>query len=942
MKTLRSDMSQGVNAVTDRRLIPDGFAVIADNVDVRSGSARPFRIPEYQQAAPPNTVRAFQYRSKWYYSSLYRRYAAELVGEQERIYFAEEGLGHSVPQKIVNGVQAPLGTMVPLAAPSVKPSNSIVPMNVQAVFSTTSGNLTTGTYSYRVSAIIDGNIMPASGAVYVVVTGIVPGQVTLTWLPVENATGYVIYGRSAGSEQTLITLGVATSWIDVGGFSPNGAFASNYDNENPVTYVYTYVRKVGPMEDESGPSPVSITSNPVNGRMVTRLMSSDGFYTNADSYVNSTSTASSIFKNLGGFIVKSNNTILTLDSVPSPAWVNGQEIVLIGNTGSRLPANDQFELSVPTAIPTPSAPIPGTETGTTGLPAGTYIWKITAIRGQTTGLLGGVEPAETIASSSSISKTILSPKNIPLSWTTLSGTDGYRIYRSADAGTTWDRVITITGQSNSYVDTGSNEATGVTPPVTDATGTRVIVLTNINLNSYNPTDTPYKVYLAQTTITTSINTIVDGDAVLISGASQTALNGTHKATIIDNTSFTIPVFTGLNGTISSILDVPNNNFITSWRLYRLGGTGSDFLFVAEIPIEVSEYADVIPVYALGYTLPTSYTDNQGAVVIFAPPPSDAIAPTLYNGMLFMIHGNSVIWGPTGIPDAFPVAYSKSFEHRPLALWNFAGGLIILCENGLYRADGFDSSTIEFQITRANDGCIAPYSVQTVGNYLVYLAKRGIMRFDGQSSECVTEDVIPYKLIISPSDYTEPHMGQDFYWRTTDHTASYGALLAASRSPIPSIDTIAYTVSQDVPLDGPIYNVAAFAWQNKYFLYFKDDLNQGDFSFNDPPIDPDLGYISGGAGNIVGVPIPLSITDAINITGNLSGTLTSSSSHLSGDDYWSIVINNIDVTDNGDYSISGMITYSGTTDFFTESVYTITCTLGPRVHTFVLVLDYIPI
>ena len=42
MKTFKVDFSKGINVVTDRRLVPEGYVVLADNVDIRAGSMRPF------------------------------------------------------------------------------------------------------------------------------------------------------------------------------------------------------------------------------------------------------------------------------------------------------------------------------------------------------------------------------------------------------------------------------------------------------------------------------------------------------------------------------------------------------------------------------------------------------------------------------------------------------------------------------------------------------------------------------------------------------------------------------------------------------------------------------------------------------------------------------------------------------------------------------------
>ena len=100
MKTLRVDYSKGINAVTDRRLMPEGYLTIADNADLRSGSIRPFNLPSVYAGGAAvtrgwiiNTTQPtciFEYKGNWFASSHYRDYEAETVSSQNRIYFTEE------------------------------------------------------------------------------------------------------------------------------------------------------------------------------------------------------------------------------------------------------------------------------------------------------------------------------------------------------------------------------------------------------------------------------------------------------------------------------------------------------------------------------------------------------------------------------------------------------------------------------------------------------------------------------------------------------------------------------------------------------------------------------------------------------------------------------------------------------------------------------------
>lgn len=95
---------------------------------------------------------------------------------------------------------------------------------------TTGGTLANSTvYSYRVSATNSaGETLPSAAAT--VTTGATGGAHSNTVTPaaVAGATGYKIFGRTAGTELLLATRTDATPWVDTGAVTPSGALpASN-------------------------------------------------------------------------------------------------------------------------------------------------------------------------------------------------------------------------------------------------------------------------------------------------------------------------------------------------------------------------------------------------------------------------------------------------------------------------------------------------------------------------------------------------------------------------------------------------------------------------------------------------------------------------------------------------------------------------------------------
>jgi len=123
-KTFRINFEKGINVVGDKAIIPEGFATILDNVDLRSGSIRPFRSPEYQFQVTNTTARSWSYRGRWFHSDDWKDYSGEYIGGIERVYATQEG---NVATKTISGLEALLGTPRPSVASSVAKTILLAP-----------------------------------------------------------------------------------------------------------------------------------------------------------------------------------------------------------------------------------------------------------------------------------------------------------------------------------------------------------------------------------------------------------------------------------------------------------------------------------------------------------------------------------------------------------------------------------------------------------------------------------------------------------------------------------------------------------------------------------------------------------------------------------------------------------------------------------------------
>ena len=278
-KTFRIDYSNGINEIVDKSLLPEKFATVLDNVDIRSGFAEGFKEPIFYKVVTPSTTKKiFKYRGKWIYSPEYRDYVYEFVDDQERIYFTSDT---SIPKKIVNDSDViPLGTRKPKSSVTV---GFNIPLKVQGVEFKPSpmnqGKLKAQLYKYRIAGLTDkGWQHPSDEYGYNQLED--DGAVDISFNGIMGAKRYSIF-RDSGDGYEKIDETESNTYLDTGEGKKDSTIYDDIANQLDKadhTYVYTYERDVNGMIDESGLSPISNTFNTTNERTVIRNVLSDGFF----------------------------------------------------------------------------------------------------------------------------------------------------------------------------------------------------------------------------------------------------------------------------------------------------------------------------------------------------------------------------------------------------------------------------------------------------------------------------------------------------------------------------------------------------------------------------------------------------------------------------------------------------------------------------------------
>ena len=104
----------------------------------------------------------------------------------------------------------------------IQTQNAETPTGLVATSSNTGGSLPAATYNYQIAALSENGETLVSAPVEVVIAGgAVTNSITLAWTPVALATGYVIYGRTAGVVGVMVTIGQGTyTFTDTGAITP--------------------------------------------------------------------------------------------------------------------------------------------------------------------------------------------------------------------------------------------------------------------------------------------------------------------------------------------------------------------------------------------------------------------------------------------------------------------------------------------------------------------------------------------------------------------------------------------------------------------------------------------------------------------------------------------------------------------------------------------------
>ena len=199
-------------------------------------------------------------------------------------------------------------------------------------------------------------------------------------------------------------------------------------------------------------------------------------------------------------------------------------------------------------------------------------------------------------------------------------------------------------------------------------------------------------------------------------------------------SAAVDVLAGQTVTLSAISAAPTGAYnVATKRIYRsnTGTFGTQFQFVAEIPVATLTYADVIAGTSLGEILATS--------TWVMPPANLSGLIALPNGVMAGFDGNEICFSDPYHPYAWPIAYRQSVDFPIVSIGQY-GGIVIVATTGTpYMITGVDPASMSMLKLEMQQACVSKRSMVQMGGGVCYASPDGLVFASGGGAQLATKD-----------------------------------------------------------------------------------------------------------------------------------------------------------------------------------------------------------
>ena len=210
------------------------------------------------------------------------------------------------------------------------------------------------------------------------------------------------------------------------------------------------------------------------------------------------------------------------------------------------------------------------------------------------------------------------------------------------------------------------------------------------------------------------------DTITLSGVvGLTDLNGVHRIQAVNGNQVDI-VLTTSQVYVSGgtwVRNAPLNTTGMTKRIYRSAGLEGNFLFVAEVPVANTTYADSIAGTALGEALPTLST--------LPPPKNLTCLISLPNGCLVGVAGNELCFSDPYMPYSWPQGNRYSFSGRGMAIAPAGSSVVVLTDSFPILFTGSDPEAMSPSVMETYAPCVSKRGTVYVGGGCLYPSFDGL-------------------------------------------------------------------------------------------------------------------------------------------------------------------------------------------------------------------------
>jgi len=181
-----------------------------------------------------------------------------------------------------------------------------------------------------------------------------------------------------------------------------------------------------------------------------------------------------------------------------------------------------------------------------------------------------------------------------------------------------------------------------------------------------------------------------------------------------------------------------SNLIAFKRIYRIntGTAGSEYQYVATIPVANTTYSDTVLNENLGEVLPVNNW--------IAPPTTLRGLITLPSGSLAGFSGNVISFSVPYVPTAYPAEYDMAVDFPIVTIAGFGSGILVLTQGNPYVITGMTPGAMSIEKLELGTACVSAKGVVDFGDTIVYPSTRGLVAVGVQGITNLTEGLVNQK------------------------------------------------------------------------------------------------------------------------------------------------------------------------------------------------------